>query len=230
MARIRLSKIKPMKKKQITQQKYSIYFILLTLLFVTALVSANVIAVKIITVLGRHLPAGIIVFPISYILGDVITEVYGYKKAKVVIWLGFLMNLLFVGFASFALVIPPAIFWEGQEAFEIILGFTPRLLLASLVGYLAGSFSNAYLMSVIKKLTNGKYLWIRTITSTIVGEGVDSLLFISISFLGVQPNIMIISMIINQWLFKTAYEVLVTPVTYKLVNYFKNKESIKENV
>lgn len=207
-----------------TEEEYSPYFLVLSVIFITALITSNVIAVKIFNMWGKNLPAGIIVFPISYILGDVITEVYGYSKAKLVIFLGFLMNLLFVFFASIALVLPSASFWEGQSAFLQILGYSPRLLLASFSGYLIGSLSNALIMSEMRKLTNGKFLWTRTIASTIVGEGLDSLLFILISFFGVQGVGVLINMVLNQWMFKTAYEAGVTPVTYKLVDYLKKKE------
>jgi hypothetical protein len=209
---------------------YSRSFIILSSIFISALLTANIIAVKIISIAGKTLPAGVIIFPISYILGDVITEIYGYKKTRLVIILGFLCNLLMVAGIIAAQKLPAAPFWNYQESFDTILGFTPRLLVASFIGYLIGSLSNAATMQKIKKLTHGKYLWFRTISSTIIGEGLDSALFISIAFWNQISTKSIFQMIIAQWIFKTTYESIITPITYGTVRWLEKRESENYNL
>ena len=192
-------------------------------LFVTCLITANIIAVKLISV-GSDivLPAAIIIFPLSYIIGDILTEVYGFAWARRVIWLGFLCNLIFVFFAWIGGLIPGASFWQGQSAYEAILGYTPRLLLASFCGYLLGSFANAAVLSRMKIWTRGRYLWTRTIGSTIVGEGLDSAVFITIAFVGTPAYAPIL--VVYHWAAKTLIETVATPVTYAVVNYLKRVE------
>ncbi|APV44878.1 hypothetical protein Dform_01557 [Dehalogenimonas formicexedens] len=194
-------------------------------LFVTCLITANIIAVKLISV-GSNivLPAAIIIFPLSYIIGDILTEVYGFAWARRVIWLGFLCNLIFVFFAWIGGLLPGASFWQGQSAYETILGYTPRLLLASFSGYLVGSFANAAVMSRMKLWTGGKYLWTRTIGSTIVGEGLDSAAFITVAFIGTPAFALML--IVYHWVAKTLIEAVATPVTYAVVNYLKKVEGI----
>ena len=153
---------------------YSTAFVWIVAGFVTSLLVANIIAVKLIAVGPWILPAGVIIFPLSYLLGDVLTEVYGYGRARRVIWLGFACNLLAVLAIALAQVLPPAGFWDGQAAFERILGYTPRLLLASFLAYLVGEFANAYVLARMKILTQGRWLWTRTIGSTLVGQLLDS--------------------------------------------------------
>ncbi|MDV2989855.1 MAG: queuosine precursor transporter [Dehalogenimonas sp.] len=201
----------------------SFRFVVVTALFVAALITANVIAVKLIAV-GSDivLPAAILVFPLSYIIGDILTEVYGFAWARRVIWLGFLCNLIFVFFIWLGGLLPGASFWGGQEAYESILGYTPRLLLASFCGYLIGSFSNAAVMSKMKILTRGRHLWSRTIGSTVIGEGLDSAVFITIAFIGTPAFAPIF--IIYHWAAKTLIEVAATPITYAVVNYLKGVE------
>lgn len=213
-------------RSTLSQPGYSLFFLLCTVLFLASLLTANIIAVKIIFVFGLTVPAGIIIFPISYILGDILTEVYGYGRARTVIWLGFFANLLFVLAVMIAQILPPAPFWKHQSAFETILGFTPRLLVASFSGYLVGEFSNSFVLAKMKIYTKGKWLWSRTIGSTLVGQGLDSLVFISIAFWGTMSATVLPTMIITQWLLKTAYETIITPVTYQAVNYLKEKEGI----
>ena len=157
--------------------------VIITAIFITCLITANIIAVKVISLGPFILPAAIFVFPLSYIFGDVLTEVYGYRVARRVIWLGFICNLIFVVFAWVGQVLPPAAFWEWQEAYESILGYTPRLLVASLCGYLAGEFANSFILARMKILTRGRWLWSRTIGSTVVGEGLDSAIFITLAVL-----------------------------------------------
>lgn len=197
--------------------------IVVTALFVTCLITANIIAVKLISVGSSIvLPAAILIFPLSYIIGDILTEVYGFAWARRVIWLGFLCNLIFVFFAWLGGLLPGASFWQGQSAYETILGYTPRLLAASFCGYLIGSFANAFIMSRMKLLTRGRHLWSRTISSTIVGEGLDSAVFITIAFIGTPAFAPVF--IVYHWLAKTLIEILATPFTYKVVNYLKGVE------
>ena len=196
-------------------------------LFVTVLLTANVVAVKLVQVGPLVFPAGIVVFPVSYILGDVLTEVYGYATARRVIWLGFGCNLLMVVAIWLGGLLPPAPFWAAnQAAYDTILGFTPRLLVASFLAYLVGEFANSYVLARMKILTGGRYLWTRTIGSTVVGEGLDSLLFVSFAFAGVIPGGALLDAIVTQWLLKTAYETLATPLTYLVVNALKRLEGV----
>jgi len=198
--------------------------VIIAAIFTTCLITANIIAVKVISFGAVILPAAIVVFPLSYILGDILTEVYGYRWARRVIWLGFTCNLVFVIFIWVGQVLPPASFWKGQEAYETILGFTPRLLAASFCGYLAGEFVNSFVLAKMKILTRGRWLWTRTIGSTIVGEGLDTAIFITLAFIG-TPSFAAI-MILYHWLVKTGIEAIATPLTYTVVNYLKRKEAI----
>ena len=207
-------------------ESYSPWFLLLVCVFITSLLTSNIIAVKIISVSNLILPAAIIIFPISYIVGDVLTEVYGYSRARKVIWLGFLCNAFLVLFIWIASLLPPAPFWKAQDAYNTILGYTPRLLFASFLAYLVGEFSNSFVLSKMKIRTKGRFLWARTIGSTLVGQGLDSLLFISIAFLESIPSGSLIRMIIIQWLTKCIYEAIATPFTYMAVGFLKRKEGI----
>ncbi len=204
--------------------KVSHRLVIFIALFITCLITANVIAVKIISLGPFLLPAAIFVFPLSYIFGDVLTEVYGYRLARRVIWLGFLCNLVFVFFAWVGQVLPAAPFWEAQEAYQRILGYTPRLLAASFLGYLAGEFTNSFILSRMKIMTRGRWLWSRTIGSTIVGQGLDTSIFITVAFIGTASFVPII--ILYHWLAKTLIEAIATPLTYALVNWVKRKEAI----
>ena len=199
-------------------------FVIVTAVFVTCLITANIIAVKIISLGPVILPAAIFVFPLSYIFGDVLTEVYGYRWARRVIWLGFLCNLVFVIFAWIGQLLPAASFWEGQAAYERILGYTPRLLAASFCGYLAGEFTNSFILARMKVLTRGRWLWSRTVGSTVVGQGLDTLLFITVAFVGTPSFVPIL--ILYHWLAKTAIEAAATPLTYVVVNFLKKKEAV----
>jgi uncharacterized integral membrane protein (TIGR00697 family) len=202
------------------------WFIGIVAIFVTCLIVSNIIAVKLISVAGLVLPAAVIIFPISYIFGDVLTEVYGYGQARRVIWLGFFCNLLAVVAISLGQILPAASFWDAQSAYERILGYSPRLLAASFTAYLVGEFANSLVLARMKVATKGRWLWTRTIGSTIVGEGLDSLVFITLAFAGTQPADALASIIVTQWLFKTAYETVATPVTYVIVNFLKRKEQL----
>jgi queuosine precursor transporter len=191
--------------------------------FITCLIAANTIAVKLIAAGPWTLPAAVIVFPLSYIFGDVLTEVYGFRWARRIIWLGFFCNLIFVFFVWLGGVIPASPVWSGQEAYQAILGFAPRVLLASFAGYLVGEFSNSIILSRLKAATGGRWLWLRTIGSTIIGQGLDTAVFITIAFAG--PSFMPV-IIIYHWLAKVAIEVAATPLTYLAVNYLKRKDGV----
>lgn len=208
------------------QQKHSTWFVVIVAVFITCLITSNIIAVKLFEVSGIVLPVAIVIFPISYIIGDVLTEVYGYSLARRVIWLGFLCNLLTVLAIFIGNVLPSASFWKGQSAYEQILGYAPRILVASFLAYLVGEFSNSFVLAKMKIATKGRWLWTRTIGSTLVGQGLDSLVFITLAFMGTIPISSLASAIIAQWLVKSAYEAVVTPLTYVVVNFLKRKEGV----
>jgi len=205
---------------------YSYRFVFITALFITSLLAANILIVKQIELFGLTLPAAIVIFPISYIFGDVLTEVYGYSQARRVIWLGFFCNLLLVISIWLVGILPSATVFDAQAAYERILGNTPRFLIASFTAYLAGEFVNSYIMARMKIWTKGKWLWTRTITSTVAGEAVDTAIVLLIGFWGVLPPAIIFSMIFWHWLLKTCYEILATPLTYVLVGYLKKSEKL----
>jgi queuosine precursor transporter len=205
--------------------RYSHRFVILAAFFVTALVVSNIIAVKLVEVSGRVFPAGLVIFPLAYLLGDVLTEVYGIRAARRVIWLGFACNLLALGAIQAAIHLPAADFWaENQSAYEDILGTTWRLFLASLAAYLVGELANAYVLAYLKGATHGRFLWVRTIGSTVVGEGLDSLIFITIAFAGTGASLA--NPIVTTWLIKVGWETLATPLTYALVGYLKRTEGL----
>ncbi len=204
--------------------KYSFRFVIVAAIFVSCLITANIIAVKIISIGPFFFPAAIIIFPISYIFGDILTEVYGYRLARRVIWLGFACNLLFVFFAWVGQKLPAAPFWQEQSAYVSILGYTGRLLLASIVGYLVGEFANSFVLSRMKIMTRGRWLWTRTIGSTIIGQALDTSLFIIIAFVGTSSFVPI--MILYHWVGKVLIEVAATPLTYVMVSSLKKYESI----
>lgn len=213
-------------KTRYTANTYSIWFVLVVALFVTVLLISNIIASKIATIGSFAMPAGIVIFPISYIVADVLTEVYGYRHARRVIWLGFLCNLILVVAIVLAIWLPPAPFWDKQEAYATILGAAPRLLVASLSAYLFGEFTNSFVLAKMKILTRGRWLWTRTIGSTFVGQFVDTAVFSTIAFMGVMPTSALVAMILTEWLFKTVYEALATPITYAVVGFLKHVEGV----
>jgi hypothetical protein len=197
--------------------------------FVTVLLCANLIgAAKAcrVSLLGWDytFTAGVLFFPISYIFGDVLTEVYGYARARKVVWAGF-AALAFAAFMSFAVVrFPPAPGWDGQPAIESVFGSTWRIVAASLVAYFCGEFCNSYVLAKLKLRTAGRLLWLRTIGSTIVGEGVDSLIFYPVAFLGVWPRELVLKVMLGNYLAKLAWEVVNTPITYRIVGFLKRAE------
>jgi queuosine precursor transporter len=201
-------------------------FVSCAALFITCLLTANIVAAKLIEVGGVVLPVGIVIFPLSYVIGDVLTEVWGYAAARRVIWLGFACNAIMVLAIWIAGEIPPAPFWKGQAAYAEILGQTPRLLGASFVAYLAGEFANSFVLARLKVLTAGRWLWVRTIGSTVVGEGLDSAIFVTLAFAGTVPAGVLGGIVVGQWVAKVAYEAAATPVTYAAVGWLKEREGV----
>jgi queuosine precursor transporter len=201
------------------------YFDVLVALFVAVLLISNIASTKILSIWKFTFDGGTILFPLSYIFGDILTEVYGYRRSRRVIWLGFMAAILMS--LTFYIVqrLPPAAGWSYQEDFSHILGFVPRIVLASLVAYFAGEFSNSFTLSKLKLFTRGRYLWIRTITSTLVGEGLDTLLFCTVAFYGILPLPVLISVILSNYIFKCSVEILFTPFTYLIVGFLKKKEN-----
>ncbi len=195
-------------------------------LFVATLVTSNIIAVKVASVGPLTVPAAIVIFPLAYLFGDVLTEVWGYSVARAVIWSGFLANIVVVLFIAAAVAIPADSHYPDQAAYARVLGQTPRLVLASLVAYLIGEFLNAFVLARLKVATNGRFLWVRTIGSTLIGQGVDSFVFVSLAFAGVQPYSLLLVIIRDLWLVKVAYEVAATPLTYAIVTALKRIEGV----
>jgi uncharacterized integral membrane protein (TIGR00697 family) len=176
-------------------------------------------------VTGRVFPAGLVIFPLSYLLGDVLTEVYGFRATRRVIWLGFACNLLAVGAIQIAIALPAAGFWaENQQAYEDVLGTTWRIFAASLAAYVVGELVNAYVLARMKVATRGRWLWSRTIGSTIVGEGLDSAIFVTIAFAGTGTGLL--NPILTTWAIKVAWETAATPLTYAIVNYLKRRDGV----
>jgi len=204
------------------------YFDLVMAAFVVVLVLSNVIgAAKLSTVAGFTFGAGILFFPLSYVIGDVLTEVYGYARARRVIWAGF-AALVFMAVMSFVVVaLPPADSWTGQEAYEQVFGQVPRIVLASITAFWAGEFVNSYVMAKMKVWTRGEKLWTRTIGSTVVGQGVDSLLFYPIAFLGVWQTSDVLLVMVTNWALKVGWEAVLTPVTYRVVAFLKKREGVE---
>ena len=214
--------------------KQNRYFPLVTAVFVTALIVSNIVAVKQIQIGPFKLTAALLIFSVSYIFGDVLTEVYGYAKARQVIWIGFGCNLLAVTAFITAGLLPPSSTWAlpgfespeaSQTAYSAILGYTPLILLASFAAYLTGEFLNSFVMAKMKIWTGGRWLWTRTIGSTLVAQVADTGIFVGIIALGglVAPGD-VLAIVLGEWLSKVAYEVLATPVTYRVVNWLKRQE------
>lgn len=206
-------------------RKYK-YFDIILGIFVAVLLISNVASSKILRLGPFTFDGGTILFPISYIFGDILTEVYGYANSRRVIWTGFFAALLMSVIFIIVGKLPPAPGWNDQDAYQKILGLTPRIVIASLLAYFSGEFSNSYTLAKMKILTRGKWLWTRTIGSTVVGEGVDTMLFVLIAFFGVLPNELLISVIISNYIFKVSFEVIFTPLTYLAVKFLKRGEGI----
>jgi queuosine precursor transporter len=200
-------------------------FVALAGFFVTALVVSNIIAVKLAEVGGRVFDAGNVLFPLAYLLGDVLTEVYGFRAARRVILLGFACNLLAVAAIQIAIALPAAGFWEeNEEAFETVLGTTWRIFVASLTAYLVGELTNSFVLQRMKAATKGRFLWTRTIGSSLVGQGLDTVLFVTIAFAGTGVDL--VDTILTTWAIKVTWEAVATPLTYLLANGLKRREGI----
>jgi uncharacterized integral membrane protein (TIGR00697 family) len=201
------------------------YYDFIMAIFVTVLLCSNLIGpAKIWTFWGYSFGAGILFFPISYLFGDILTEVYGYARARKVVWSGF-GALLFASFMSWVvLALPSAQGWPHQEAHEIVFGTTPRIVLASITAYWVGEFSNSFVLAKMKILTKGRWLFTRTIGSTIVGTGIDSAIFYPVAFWGIWTNQQVFSVMLGNYVLKVLWETLATPFTYKIVAFLKSKE------
>ncbi|MBM3190649.1 MAG: queuosine precursor transporter [Chloroflexi bacterium] len=189
--------------------------------FVAVLMISNIASTKILVLGPLTFDGGTLLFPLSYIFGDVLTEVYGYARSRRVIWAGFAAALLMALVLALVGALPPAEDWRHQEAYEAILGVTPRIVAGSLIAYYAGQFSNSWVLAKMKILTKGRWLWTRTIASTLVGEGIDTLLFVLIAFAGVLPGSLLLAVILSNYVFKCGLEAALTPVTYRVVNTLK---------
>ena len=201
-------------------------FAILGIVYVTCLLLSNLIAGKMMALGSITLPAAVILFPITYIMGDVFTEVYGFKNTRTIIWTGFACSAFAVAIYMITIVLPHPDFWGNQDAYVTVLSTTPRVFIASLLGYLFGEFSNSMILSKLKVVTQGKKLWVRTILSTVVGEAFDTIIFIAVSFWGTLENSVLLQMMLFQYLFKVCYEVIFTPVTYAVVKWIKKKEDL----
>ena len=203
------------------------YFDFMMAAFVAILLLSNVIgAAKPAQLWGFTFGAGILFFPLSYLLGDILTEVYGYARARRCVWAGF-GAVLFMAFMSWVVVsLPPAPGWAGQAAYESVFGQVPRIVLASVAAFWAGEFVNAFVMAKMKIATQGKHLWTRTIGSTFFGQGVDSLIFYPLAFLGVWTTANVLTVMVTNWALKVAWEALLTPVTYAVVGFLKRREGV----
>jgi queuosine precursor transporter len=201
------------------------YFDLIMALFISVLIISNVASSKIVDLGPFTFDGGTLLFPVSYIFSDILTEVYGYRRSRRVIWAGFASAALMAGVLALVGALPPAEGWEHQDAYEAILGVTPRIVLGSLIAYFAGEFSNSYVLAKMKIWTQGRWLWTRTIGSTLVGEGVDTLLFVLIAFGGALPWALLWSILISNYVFKVGLEAAMTPVTYRITNFLKRSEN-----
>jgi uncharacterized integral membrane protein (TIGR00697 family) len=202
------------------------FFTLITALFVAVVLISNVASSKMLVLGPFSFDGGTILFPISYIFGDILTEVYGYRRSRQVIWTGFGCALLMAAVFAIVGVLPPAEGWEGQAAYQTILGATPRIVAGSLIAFFAGEFSNSFILAKMKLLTKGRWLFTRTIGSTLVGEGVDTVLFVLVAFAGTLPTSLLIAVVISNYVFKVCFEIVVTPLTYVIVRYLKRTENI----
>jgi queuosine precursor transporter len=198
----------------------------ITGLFVAVLLISNVASTKILELGWFSFDGGTLLFPVSYIFGDVLTEVYGYTRSRKVIWLGFISAALMAITFGVVGALPPAQGWTNQNAYEAILGMTPRIVAASLAGYWTGEFTNSFVLAKMKLMTNGRWLWTRTIGSTLVGEAVDTALFAAIAFAGVLDSRMLAALMVSNYVFKCGVEILCTPLTYAVVKKLKRSEQI----
>ncbi len=202
-------------------QTVSVSYMLLGILFCVCLVAANLLETKVVQLGPLSVTAGLIVFPISYIINDCIAEVWGFRKARLIIWMGFLMNFMVVAMGGLAVWLPAAPFWQGDEAFRFVFGLAPRIAAASLLAFLVGSFINAYVMSRMKLASGGRHFSARAIVSTLAGEGADSIIFFPLAFGGLMPLSELLKMMVVQVVLKTLYEIIILPVTIRVVKLIK---------
>lgn len=209
------------------QNQVSVSFMLMGILFCTCLVASNLLETKVLQLGPVSLTAGFMVFPVSYILNDCIAEVWGYRKARLMIWMGFLMNFFVVALGLLAVALPAAGYWaENEPHFNFVFGLAPRMAVASFTAFLVGSFLNAYVMSKMKLASGGKHFSVRAIVSTLVGEGADSLIFFPLAFAGLMPFGEVIKLMLIQVVAKTLYEVVALPLTIRMVNKVKKLEGV----
>lgn len=200
----------------------SVPFMVLGIVFCVCLVAANLLETKVVQLGPISITAGLLVFPISYIINDCIAEVWGFRKACLIIWMGFLMNFMVVALGQIAVALPAAPFWEGEESFNFVFGMAPRIAVASLLAFLVGSFINAYVMSRMKIASHGKNFSARAILSTVFGESADSLIFFPLAFGGLMPISELGKMMLVQVVLKTMYEIIILPITIRVVKYIKH--------
>ena len=200
----------------------SVPFMVLGIVFCVCLVAANLLETKVVQLGPISITAGLLVFPISYIINDCIAEVWGFRKARLIIWMGFLMNFMVVALGQIAVALPAAPFWEGVESFNFVFGMAPRIAVASLLAFLVGSFINAYVMSRMKIASHGKNFSARAILSTVFGESADSLIFFPLAFGGLMPISELGKMMLVQVVLKTMYEIIILPITIRVVKYIKH--------
>ncbi len=206
--------------------KNNFIFSSLVALFVAVLLVSNLASTKVVQIGNWLFDGGTILFPLSYIFGDILTEVYGYARARLVIWLGFLSLALMSVTLLIVQYLPPAGDWPNQMAFETILGFVPRLAAASLIAYLVGEFVNSYVLSKLKILTQGRHLWLRTIGSTVLGQAVDTGVFAVIAFAGILPGVALFNLSVTIYFMKVGLEVIFTPITYRVIAWLKKKDGV----
>ncbi|MEI7989378.1 MAG: queuosine precursor transporter [Chloroflexota bacterium] len=201
------------------------YLDLITAAFVAVLIISNIASTKIVSISALTFDGGTVLFPLAYIFGDVLTEVYGYKRSRRVIWTGFFW--IIIASCIFSLIdwLPAAPGYELSKSFHSILGQEPRIVSASILGAFSGEFTNSFILAKMKLLTRGKWLWTRTIGSTIAGEAVDTVVFTLIAFLGVLPSDLLLTVIVSNYVFKVGVEVLFTPLTYRVVSFLKRTEN-----
>lgn len=206
------------------QNTVSVLFMIFSILFCVCLITANILETKQIQVLSVSLTGGLIVFPVSYIINDCVCEVWGYSKARMLIWLGFAMNFFFVMVGALCDAIPGAPYWDNEEGFHAIFGLAPRIAAASFIAFICGSFINAYVMSKMKIASNGKNFSLRAILSTVAGESIDSLIFFPLALSSVVPTKELILLIVWQVILKTVYEIIALPITIRVVKALKKYE------
>lgn len=216
----------PRKKQELMKKNVSVLFMLLSMIFVVSLIASNLLETKVIDLLGVEITGGLLLFPISYIINDCIAEVWGFKKARLIIWSGFLLNFFVVSMGYLTTLLPSSAEWNGGEHFNFIFGLAPRIALGSFIAFLVGSFLNAYVMSKMKIASQGRNFSLRAIVSTIVGETADSLIFFPIAFAGEMPWSLIFRLMCIQIFLKSFYEVLVLPITIRVVKYIKKVEQV----